>query len=127
MNTNLIKFLFLLRNASLSKKKALILDYSFIRERMIKVLYSEGFVQSFTILTNEYSCISVILCFSFNKSHLKYLKLLSKPSCTKYMKVTDLCNIPDTKFIIFFSTDLGFLTALECKKLKVGGKLLFLC
>jgi ribosomal protein S8 len=43
------------------------------------------------------------------------------------MKVTDLCNIPDTKFIIFFSTDLGFLTALECKKLKVGGKLLFLC
>jgi ribosomal protein S8 len=127
MNTNLIKFLFILRNASLSKKKSLILDYSFIRERMVKALYSEGLIQSFTFLTNKYSYISIVLCYSFNKSHLKYLNLLSKPSRTRYMKVADLCNIPDTKFIIFFSTDLGFLTASECKKFKVGGKLLFLC
>jgi ribosomal protein S8 len=43
------------------------------------------------------------------------------------MKLADLCNIPDTKFVIFFSTDLGILTALECKKRKIGGKLLFIC
>jgi small subunit ribosomal protein S8 len=130
MNTNFIKFLLALKNASLSKKEALVVEYSAAREKMVKVLYHEGLIQSFALQTNSSSKRNFILIklrYPFDKSHLKYLKLLSKPSHMKYMKLADICNIPDRKFVVFFSTDLGFLTNLECKKIKLGGKLLFVC
>ena len=130
MNTNFIKLLLALRNASLSKKENLIVEHSAIREKIVKLLYNEGFIQSFIFQTNpstKRDFILITLRYSFDKSPLKFLKLLSKPSHTKYMKLADLCNIPDRKFIIFLSTTLGFLTSSDCKKSKIGGKLLFIC
>jgi small subunit ribosomal protein S8 len=130
MNINLIQLLLALKNTSLSKKETLTVDFSNVRRKMIEVLYFEGLIQSFCLVTNyskSNNFILIKLRYSFNKSHLKYLKLLSKPSHTRYMQLADLCNIPDKKFIVFFSTHLGVLTNLECKKLKIGGKLLFVC
>jgi ribosomal protein S8 len=130
MNTNLIKFLLALRNSSLSKREVLIVEHSQIREKIVRALYSEGFVQSFKLKLSPSENLDQIwikLRYCFDKSQLKYLKVFSKPSHTKYMKLADLSNIPDKKFVIFFSTDLGFLTSLECKKKRVGGKLLFIC
>ena len=130
MNTNLIKFLLILKNASLSKKETLIVEYSTIREQMVRLLYCEGLIQSFTLQANtvsKHDFIKIIFRYSSDKSHLRHLKLLSKPSHIKYIKFSDLCNISDKKKIVFLSTDYGFLTSSQCKKLKIGGKLLFLC
>ena len=130
MNINFIQFLLSLKNASISQKETVIVEYSLIREKMAKILYNEGFIQSFSLYinpSNKYNFILIKLRYSFEKAQLKYLKLLSKPSHIKYMKLADICNIPDRKFVLFLSTDLGFLTNLDCKKFKIGGKLLFVC
>lgn len=130
MNTNLTKLLLALRNSSLSKKESLTVEHSHIREKMVKALYSEGFIQSFKLKLSSSEKLDQIwikLRYCFDKSQLRDLKTLSRPSHEKYMKLADISNIPDKKFVIFFSTDLGFLTSLECKKKKVGGKLLFIC
>jgi ribosomal protein S8 len=130
MNINFIKFLFALKNASLSKKETVVVDYSSAREKMTKVLYFEGLIQSFSLTvnsSNEHDFIVIKFRYSFDKSHLKYLTLLSKPSRIKYMKIKDLCHISDKKLMVFFSTNLGFLTIFQCKQLKIGGKLLFVC
>jgi ribosomal protein S8 len=130
MNINFIKYLFALKNASLSKKETVVVDYSFAREKMTKVLYFEGLIQSFSLTvnsSNEHVFIVIKFRYSFDKSHLKYLTLLSKPSRTKYMKIKDLCNISDKKLMVFLSTSLGFFTLFQCKRLKIGGKLLFVC
>lgn len=130
MNTNFVKFLLALKNTSFSKKETIIVDYSISREKMTKVLYFEGLIQSFSLLvnsSNEHDFILINFRYSFDKSHLECLTLLSKPSHIKFMKIIDLCNISDKKSIVFFSTCLGFLTSLQCKKLKTGGKLLFIC
>lgn len=95
----------------------------------MKTLYKEGFIQSFKVVTDskKVKTISVVLRYYFNKPILSNLKLFSKPSLLKYMKVSDISNISDRKFVCFFSTNKGLLTTLECKKNRVGGKLIFMC
>lgn len=130
MNVNLIQFLLALRNSSLSQKETLVVEHNRTREKMTKLLYNEGFIQSFTLQMNPLLKVNQILIklrYCFDKPQLKNLKVLSKPSHVKYMRLADLSNIPDKKLVLFFSTDLGLLTNLECKKKKIGGKLLFVC
>ena len=129
MNNNIIKFLIELKNASLSRKETLIVEYSQLSDSLVKVLYKEGFIQSFRILKGKSSerNILVILRYYFDKPVFSNLKLFSKPSHLRYMKFSDICSITDKKYVCFFSTNRGILTILECKKRKIGGKLLFMC
>lgn len=130
MSINFVQFLLQLKNASLAKKETISLEYSVIRKNMVEVLYTEGFVQSFDLIVDSLGVLKIIvvnLRYYFSRSLLENLRLLSKPSHVKYMKLLDISNIPDRRFVIFFSTDRGTLTTLECKKKKVGGKLLFIC
>jgi small subunit ribosomal protein S8 len=130
MNTNLIKFLVKLKNASLSQKEAIIVKYNFLYLDLVKVLYREGLIQSFQIEKDEVQGdlhIRIILRYFYNKSVFKNLKIFSKPSHVKYLKYSDICKIIDKKFIFLLSTNKGLLTSLECKKRKVGGKLLLMC
>jgi small subunit ribosomal protein S8 len=130
MSVYFVKFLLQLKNASIAKKEKLSVEYSDLREKMTTILYTEGFVQSFEIifdLSNNFKTILITLRYYFSRSLLESLKLLSKPSHVRYMKFSDVSNIPDRRFVLFFSTDKGILTLLECKQYKIGGKLLFIC
>lgn len=130
MSVNFVKFLLQLKNASIARKEVVSLEYSRVREGMVGILYAEGFIQSFELVVDSSSGIKAILVnlrYYFSRSLLESLQLLSKPSHVRYMKLLDISNIPARKFVIFFSTDKGTLTTLECKKQKVGGKLLFIC
>jgi small subunit ribosomal protein S8 len=133
MNINLIKFLTKLKNASLSRKETILVEYNKLHLELVKVLYSEGLIQSFSIevqtsfKTQSSSSIKIILRYFYNKPVLKNLKFFSKPSHIKYVKYSDVCKIVDKKFNFFLSTSEGILTSLDCKKKKVGGKLLFMC
>lgn len=129
MNNNIIRFLIELKNASLSRKETITVEYSRLSNNLVKTLYREGFIQSFQILGGKENTrkIIVTLRYYFNKPVFNNLKLFSKPSHLRYMKFSDICNISDKKYVCFFSTNKGILTILECKKNKIGGKLLFVC
>jgi small subunit ribosomal protein S8 len=130
MNNNIIKFLIQLKNASLYNLEVTSIEHSFLREDILRMLYDEGFIQSFKIkksLLGEQKLFLVTLRYFFNKPILRNLQIFSKPSHIKYMKFLDIANIPDRKFVVFFSTNKGLLTNLECKKNRIGGKLLFVC
>ena len=129
MNNNIIRFLVELKNASLSKKETITVEYSQLSNSLVKILYKEGFIQSFKILKEGEDTKKIVatLRYYFNKSIFNNLKVFSKPSHLRYMKFSDSCNISDKKYVCFFSTNKGILTILECKKKKIGGKLLFMC
>ena len=131
MNSKIVNFLVELKNASLARKETVYVEYSHLLSNLVEVLYREGFIQSFTIKqsleSNQKKIIYVGLRYYFNKPVFNNLKLFSKPSYLKYMKFSDICNIPNKRFICFFSTNQGILTTLDCKKKKIGGKLLFMC
>lgn len=130
MNNNLIKFLIKLKNASLSQKETVKFDCNSLHLKLSKILYSEGMIQSFSVEKDEKSSsfmMRITLRYFHNKPVLKNLKILSKPSHFKYIKYSDISKIRDKKFMFFLSTSKGILTSLECKKKRIGGKLLFMC
>lgn len=130
MSFDFVRFILKLKNASAIKKEALDVEYSKVREDMVKFLYNEGFIQSFClkrIKGNKVKVISITLRSLFGKSLLENIQLVSKPSLMKYMRLIDICDLSDRRIVIVFSTDKGFLTTSNCKKEKTGGKLLFMC
>jgi small subunit ribosomal protein S8 len=133
MKINLINLLIKLKNASILKKESVIVDYSSSILPLIKILYNEGFIQSFKIVTfknifgKNSRHINIILRFLYNKSVLKKIKIFSKPSHIKYINYFDICKVNDRNLTFFISTTSGILTSFECKKKKIGGKLLFVC
>jgi small subunit ribosomal protein S8 len=126
MNINLIKFLLKLKNASFSQKENVTVDFNKLNLNVARELYNQGLIQSFRINSQKDS-LTVVLRYFYNKPVLRTLQLLSKPSHVKYVRYSDICRVPDKKFIFFLSTSEGVLTNLECKQKKMGGKLLFMC
>ena len=129
MNINAIKLLLHLKNGSLSNKEKIVVNYYFKNIALLKILYKEGFIQSFKIKSdiNSKLFFTIILRSYQNKAIFKNLKLISTPSLSRYFTFKDLIKLNDKRFTFFLSTDKGVLTILECKKQKLGGKLLFLC
>lgn len=132
MNTNLIKLLLQLKNASLVKKEVVEFNCNSLCLELLKLLYTEGFIQSFRILSKNKSNnekqfqTAIMLRYSYNKPALKTLKIISTPSYSKYLTLKDISKIQDRKNILFLSTNRGLLTGLQCKKNKIGGTLLFI-
>jgi small subunit ribosomal protein S8 len=132
MNINLIKLLLQLKNASLAKKEIVEFSCNLLCLELLKLLYNEGFIQSFKIVSKNGSDnekqfqTTIMLRYSYNKPTLKGLKIISTPSHSKYLTLKDISKIQDRKNILFLSTNRGLLTGVECKKNKIGGTLLFI-
>merc|ERR1711871_750344 len=84
-----------------------------------------GFIQGYQIDKDNYQII-VYLRFFQNKFVIDRLKFLSVPSSHRFLSYSELCMISNKKTFILLSTNKGLRTIYECKKLKIGGKLLFL-
>ena len=130
MNINLIKFLSKLKNASISKQEVISTDYNNLCLAVVKLLYKEGFIQSFSIKKVSFNPnvelkIFITLRYFNNKPIFKNLRIVSTPSRLNYLNIKDLSKISNKKIVLILSTNKGLLTSLECKKHKIGGKLLF--
>ena len=126
MNLNKIKLLLTLKTCSLYKKEFIQTKYYTKNYDIILILYKEGFIQSFYI-NNFNKKISIYLRYYYNKPLLNSIKIISKPSLNRYLKLKNLYKINFKKKIFIFSTIKGLKTALECKLNRICGKLLFIC
>jgi len=121
----LIKALNKLKNASLINKEVVYLNFDLKYFEVLRVLYREGFIQGYKIDKKNYQTI-VYLRFFQNNSVLDRLRFLSVPSRERFISYKDLCLINNKKTFVLLSTNKGLRTIFECKKQKLGGKLLFL-
>lgn len=127
MRSNVIKFLITLKNASILRKEFVCCFYNKLFLKLIKILYKEGLIQDYFLKKNLLGSFQLIISlkYVYNLGDLSTLKIISRPSWTLFLTYNDICKLSEKKSIFFFSTDKGFLTSLECKKYKLGGKLLF--
>lgn len=130
MKNTLVKFLIKLKNASLSRRESVSVDFNLLCLEITELLYKEGFVQSFSIeekvINNVLkSSIKINLRYFYNKPLLNELKIISTPVQLAYLGVRNLAKLPSTKHRLFLSTSKGFLTGLQCKEKNLGGLLLF--
>ncbi len=124
MCSTLIKALNKLKNASLINKEVVYLNFDLKYFEVLRVLYREGFIQGYKIDKKNYQTI-VYLRFFQNNSVLDRLRFLSVPSRERFISYKDLCLINNKKTFVLLSTSKGLRTIYECKKQKLGGKLLF--
>jgi len=132
MNIQVIKFLNQLKNASLVHKEIINVEYNTFVLAVLKILYKEGFIQSFKIKKeiNNYQhlyFLSVSIRYYCNKPVFNNLKIISTSSRVKYLSYKSISRLNTKKANFFFSTNEGLLTGFECKQQKVGGVLLFIC
>jgi len=132
MNTNLIKLLLKLKNASSVKKEAINFKCNASCLELLRLLYREGFIQSFNVDSTtqlkyeKQFNTTIFLRYFYNKPIFNSLKIISTPSYSKYLTLRDISKIQDRKNVLFLSTNQGFYTGLDCKKNKIGGTLLFI-
>lgn len=122
MNNKIVKFLSLIKNASLVKKNHVVVCYNDLILKCVEVLYKEGLILSYSILKEKSDLkISIKLRNVDDMVLTSHIKLVSKPTHIKYLPYHQICRIVLKEKTGFFFTNKGILTLDECKKNKVGG------
>jgi small subunit ribosomal protein S8 len=128
MNVQLVNFLSQLKVASLSRKRSVLFKYNKPAIYLLKSLYKEGLITSYSIMKKDDSFHTFVeLRFSDETSLLSDLKIVSTPSRTVYINYKEISKLCIKNKTFFFSTDKGILSDSECKRLKIGGVLYFVC
>jgi ribosomal protein S8 len=126
MNKNTIDILLKLKNASLIRKEFCFIENTKFNQKIISLLYKEGYIQSFNLDT-FLNKIKITLRYSYNKDFFTNFKIISTSGTLKYFTFKELCKINVKRNNLFLSTNKGLLTGSSCKQNKIGGKICFIC
>ena len=112
-------------------KEVVVVDFKQDYIPILKLLYEEGYIQTFFIsqsnIKNKKN-IKIYLRYLYNTFALSNLKLLSKQSCIKTITYKQISfNIYDIRKTFFITTNKGLKTQLGCKINQLGGSLFFMC
>lgn len=114
-----------LRNASLAKKKFVVLPYSKIKTSILDILKRENYINNYKIVKNKFDEIEIELKYRENGvAFMRHIKRVSKPSRRVYVNKNDLPVILNNLGIAIISTSKGIMTNKEAKEKKIGGEVL---
>lgn len=123
MKKKLINFFIAIKIASLYKKEFIYIAFNKQFWHILNFLYKEGFILSFKIEKNLFR-YKIFLRFFLSTTPLCDIKILSTSSKKKFFKYTDLCCLNEKQLSLIVSTSKGLLSISDCKRLRVGGKIL---
>jgi ribosomal protein S8 len=123
MNKEQFLLLLKLKNASLFKKKYIYLNLTSSIIPFVNFLYLENIIQSFCLFDKN---IIINLRSFFDVDPLSTIKIVFSPSFTNSLTCKEISRLNSKKTLIIFSTDKGLKNILDCKRLKIGGKPLFI-
>jgi len=129
MTIKTAKLLVFLKNASKINQITTTVDFNKSNIFVLTLLYKEGLIQSFSLHKDvkSFTKILVTLRYCEGKNVLTSLKLISKPSLSRYFTYSELCFISNKFTFGALSTDKQVLSLEDCKKFRVGGQFLFVC
>lgn len=117
-------------NAQMAYKPDVTVSYSKIKESILMILKSKGFIQDFSIESHSSNSaikqIHVSLKYtSDRKPVINGIRRISKPSRRFYHSVEDIKPIMNGYAVGIYSTNKGILSDKDAKKENVGGEFLF--
>ena len=124
MNVSQINFLIKLKNSAKYLVEEIFFVYNKNYDNILSFLYKEGFIQYFFLRNNK---LVVGLRYFLGENNLKSVIIISRPSFYKNIRYKDITKIKQTNNVVAVSTDVGILNLYDCKKQKIGGKILFVC
>lgn len=111
-----------IKNGQIIKRSFVLQSYKKICITLLNILWDEGFILGYKIIDSDLKMIKIFLKYKNGNPVINSLKLITKPSCRVYYTVKQLWKIDSSKGIIILSTNKGFLTISDSKKLKIGGE-----
>lgn len=120
-------FLIRLKNASLARRKTVVMPYSSVSKAIGELLVKERFLEDFKEEVHD-GKKSLIATIRYEKRFpvLMGITLISKPSLRVYAKAKQTKTMQRKRMsTVILSTSHGLLTAEEAQKKGVGGEYLF--
>ncbi len=122
-----------IRNASLIKKKSLVLPMSKIKFNIAKILQENSFVSSVSVVpggqelqknkTSKFDQIKIDLKYDQNgKPRISSLKRISKPGRRVYVSKDEIQRVLSGLGISIISTSRGIMTGKEARDKNLGGE-----
>lgn len=117
-----------LRNGQLAKRHSIILTYQKTCEKILEVLWNEGFILGYKNYYHQKNknfmekVTKIFLKYRNGKPMIKVIKQITKPGQRIYYSIKQIWKINAKSSVTIISTNKGFKTVDECKKLKLGGE-----
>ena len=112
-----------IKNGQMAKKSVILQTRKNICESFLKILWDEGFISGYKILTQNDKKIEIFLRYTrAGKPAIHSLKCLSKPGQRLYYSAKQIWKLDPSKIFIIFSTNKGLRTINQCKKDRIGGE-----
>jgi len=120
-------FVIRIKNASLAKRKKVIVPYCNINKEVGKVLIREGFLESIkeTEIANK-KVLEAVIKYERRNPVLTDVLIIARPSLHIYTKLSRIPEIQRRgKYTVIISTSKGIMTGKEAYKKGLGGEVLF--
>lgn len=125
IHDNIADILTRIRNANLVKNKNVILPYTRVNWKIIKILEKQGFISSFLLINdNNKINLKINLKYKNKKPLIHNLTRISRPGRRIFVNKKRIPNILGGLGIFILSTDRGIISDREARFYKIGGELL---
>jgi small subunit ribosomal protein S8 len=126
MNDPLGDLLTRIRNAQLRNKSKMTSPNSKLRERVLDVLKSEGYIRGYAVVEREgRSEIEVELKYFDGAPVIREIERISKPGRRVYTSVRNLPRVNNGLGVAIVSTPKGVMADHDARDANVGGEVLF--
>jgi small subunit ribosomal protein S8 len=115
-----------IRNGTHGRKEQVDVPWSWVKERLVEVLVTEGYLKEYTVVEQgTQKMLRVWLRYdNHNRSVITGLKRVSKPSLRVYVGAKDIPSVRQGLGVNVLSTPAGILSDREARKRNVGGELM---
>ncbi|MGX7593461.1 30S ribosomal protein S8 [Candidatus Karelsulcia muelleri] len=113
-----------IRNGCLAKKDMIYIQYSKVKNNIIKILLEQGFIGNYKLERNKSIKVYLKYIYPKKQSVIKYIKRISKPSLRKYSSSKKLPRVLNGLGIAIISTSKGIITDKLARKKKLGGEII---
>jgi small subunit ribosomal protein S8 len=126
MNDPIGDLLARIRNAQMRNKSKVSSPNSRLRERVLEVLKSEGYIRGYAVVEREGRAeIEVELKYFDGEPVIREIERISKPGRRVYTSVRNLPRINNGLGVAIVSTPKGVMADHEARDANVGGEILF--
>jgi small subunit ribosomal protein S8 len=125
MNDPLGDLLTRIRNAQMRNKGKVTSPNSNLRERVLEVLKSEGYIRGYAVVEREgFSEIEIELKYFDGEPVIREIERISKPGRRVYTSVKNLPRINNGLGVAIVSTPKGVMADHDARDANVGGEIL---
>ena len=113
-----------IRNGLKARQPSVALPYSRIKERLLGVLKTEGYIGDFEVEGQAKKILKLKLKYEGRRSVIEGLRRISRPGLRAYVRATDLPRVRGGMGVAILSTSQGIMTASQARKQNLGGEVI---